>query len=159
MNIKKIATLMVIIFPLTACSMDSMPWTKEQVGTGVGAIAGGVLGSKVGGGSGQLWATGAGTLIGAFIGSSIGKSLDRADMMYHQQAVVEAQTAPINQTIRWHNNDSGHSGSVTPIREGSYAATGNICREYKQEIFIGGQNETAKGTACQNADGSWTIVQ
>lgn len=137
------------------------PWgswgNKQTIGTAGGAVLGGVLGSKVGGGSGQLWATGAGALLGAFVGSSIGQSLDRADQAYHAQAVERAYSAPIGQTISWSNPESGHSGSVTPVREGR-TGSGNICREYQQTIVIDGQAETANGTACREADGTWTLV-
>ena len=159
----KIFTLaLVSTLALSGCSQDgSSPWgmgTKQTVGTGAGAILGGILGSKVGNGSGKLWATGAGALLGAFAGSEIGKSLDQADIAYHQQAVEKAYAAPMNQTISWNNPESGHSGSVTPVREGRQASTGNLCRQYKQTIVIDGKAETANGTACQNVDGTWTLA-
>ncbi len=131
---------------------------KQTVGTLGGGVIGGVLGSNIGGGKGQLWATGAGALLGAFAGSEIGKSLDQADRMYYSQAVDKAYTAPLNQTINWNNPQSGHSGSVTPVREGHLASTGGLCREYKQVIVIDGKSEAATGRACQNADGSWTLA-
>ena len=161
----KILTLaLASTFVLGACMQDGSmgnPWgmgTKQTVGTGTGAVVGGLLGSKVGGGSGQLWATGAGALLGAFMGSSIGKSLDQADMAYHRQAVEQAYSAPLNKTISWHNPESRHSGSVTPVREGRQTVTGNLCREYKQAIFIDGNAETVNGVACQNADGTWVLA-
>jgi surface antigen len=159
----KILTLaLVSTLALGACAQDgSGTWgmgTKQTIGTGVGAVVGGVLGSNVGKGKGQLWATGAGALLGAFAGSSIGQSLDEADKMYHEKAVEKAYAAPLNQTIDWNNPQSGHSGSVTPVREGRQASTGNLCRQYKQTIVIDGKTETANGTACQNSDGTWTLA-
>ena len=148
-------------FALSACQMNngSWPWGQKQtVGATGGAVLGGLVGSKVGKGSGQLWATGAGALLGAFVGSSIGQSLDQADRMYHAQAVEKAYNAPLNQEVTWSNPDSGHGGSVTPVREGHQASTGNICRQYKQTIIVDGQSETAYGTACQNPDGTWDLV-
>jgi len=65
-------------------------------------------------------------------------------------------TAPIGETISWNNPESGHSGSVTPTREGQ-TDSGDYCRQYKQSIVIDGQVETAYGTACkQGAD--WVLV-
>ena len=32
-----------------------------------------------------------------------------------------------------------------------------MCREFTQEINIGGKIETAFGKACRNADGSWDL--
>ncbi len=163
MKTKILVLALMSTLALGACAQDGSgmgnPWgmgNKQTVGTGAGAIVGGILGSKVGHGGGQLWATGAGALLGAFVGSSIGKSLDQADMAYHQQAVEEAYSAPLNKTITWNNSESGHSGTVTPIREGR-TASGGVCRQFKQAIFVGGQAETATGTACQNGDGTWTV--
>jgi len=148
---------------LGACAQDGsqQPWgmgTKQTIGTAGGAVLGGLAGSAIGGGSGQLWATGAGALIGAFVGSSIGKSLDRADMEYHNRAVNQAYSAPLNQTINWSNPESGHSGSVTPVRDGVNSATGAVCRQYRQTIVVDGQAETAYGTACKNSDGTWSLA-
>ena len=162
MKTKILALALVASLALSACAQngDQNPWgmgNKQTIGTGAGAIVGGLLGSKVGGGSGKLWATGAGALLGAFAGSSIGKSLDQADMAYHQQAVEQAETGPLGKSINWNNAESGHSGSVTPIREGRVQGTNQLCREYKQSITIDGKTQTAVGTACQNSDGTWTL--
>src|ERR1035437_1411363 len=120
MKTKILALALVSSMALGACAQDgsSNSWgmgTKQTVGTGAGALIGGILGSKVGGGGGRLWATGAGALLGAFAGRSIGKSLDQADIAYHQQAVSQAETGPLNKTVNWNNPDSGHRGTVTPV--------------------------------------------
>jgi len=122
MKTKIIALSLASVLALAACAQngDQNSWgmgNKQTIGTGAGALVGGILGSKVGSGSGRLWATGAGALLGAFAGSSIGKSLDESDRLANQNAMNQAETAPLNQPITW-NNPNGHSGSVTPIREG-----------------------------------------
>ncbi|HYD17901.1 MAG TPA: RT0821/Lpp0805 family surface protein [Patescibacteria group bacterium] len=162
---KKQLTILALMATLSlgACAQpgEQNAWgmgNKQTVGALGGAVAGGLLGSKIGKGSGASWATGAGAVLGALAGSSIGKSLDQADRMYAQQAWDRAYTAPIGQTVRWNNPDNGHYGTVTPVREGRSTSTGSTCREYKQSIFIDGQAQTAVGTACQNSDGSWAIV-
>jgi len=157
MKTKILVLALVSSLALGACAQNGQdnPWgmgTKQTVGTGVGAVAGGVVGSQIGGGSGKLWATGAGALLGAFAGSSIGKSLDQADM-----AVEQAESGPLNKTVNWNNAESGHSGSVTPIREGHVQGTNQLCRQYNQTITINGQAQSAVGTACQNEDGTWTL--
>ena len=162
MKTKILALALASTLALGACAQngESNTWgmgNKETVGTGAGALVGGILGSKVGGGGGRLWATGAGALLGAFAGNSIGKSLDQADIAYHQQAAQQAYTAPLNKTISWDNPESGHSGTITPTREGKQASTGNPCREFKQAIMIDGQAQTAVSTACQNSDGTWSL--
>lgn len=149
--------MVLAMFSMTACETLQGRGNKEVIGGASGAVVGGILGSKVGGGSGQLWATGAGVLVGTLLGSSIGRSLDKADMMYAGQATQTAHTAPIGETVSWNNPDSGHYGSVTPTRDG-YSSSGRYCREYQQTIYVGGQQETAYGTACQQPDGSWEII-
>lgn len=142
---------------LTGCQTND--WgTKQTVGTGAGALLGGLAGSQVGGGSGRLWATGAGVLLGALVGSEVGASLDRADRMYMSQAQKRAYDAPIGEQIVWNNPESGNSGSYTPVREGS-TPSGQYCREYQQTVYVGGKQESAYGTACQQPDGSWEIVK
>lgn len=130
---------------------------KQVVGAGGGALIGGILGSQVGDGSGQLWATGAGVLVGALVGSEIGRSLDKADMLYLENATREAQSAPVGEPISWSNPDSGNSGEVVAQRDG-YSASGKYCREFQQTIYVEGQEETAVGHACQQPDGNWQIV-
>ncbi|MBA4210751.1 MAG: hypothetical protein C0454_14605 [Parvibaculum sp.] len=128
--------------------------TKEGIGTLAGAVAGGLAGSQIGGGSGRLWATGAGVLVGALVGNNIGRSLDRADQAYLQQASYGAFQS--GQPQRWHNPQSGNYGYVEPGR--SYQSAGGYCREYSQTVYIGGQPQNAYGTACRQPDGSWQIV-
>ena len=134
----------------------SSPINKQNVGAVGGAVVGGILGSKVGKGSGQLWATGAGALLGGLAGSSIGASLDKADQMYANRAFNQAAAAPVGQQINWSNPESGNSGTYTTTRTGR-TNTGAQCREFTQTIMIGGQAKQGVGTACQNPDGSWQI--
>ena len=148
-----------VALSLGACqTLDGSAGTKQTLGGLGGAVMGGLAGSQVGSGSGRLWATGAGVLLGTLVGSELGKSLDKADMAYANQANQNAYDAPIGETISWNNPQSGNSGSVTPVRDG-YSAGGRYCREYQQEIVVGGQRENAYGKACQQPDGSWEIVK
>src|SRR5690242_13921800 len=102
---------------------------KTTAGGLLGAVGGGLAGSQFGKGKGQLAATAAGTLLGALVGAEVGTSLDKADQQYAHRAQAQAQTAPIGQSIVWSNPDSGHSGTITPVREGRVASTGEYCRE------------------------------
>ena len=142
---------------LGACNTFDGAGNKQLIGTGGGAILGGLAGSTIGKGSGQLWATGAGVLLGGLLGSEIGSSLDRADQAYAQQANQRAYTAPVGETIRWNNPDSGNYGTITPVRDGR-TQSGGYCREYLQTIYVGGKQQSGYGTACQQPDGSWKVV-
>jgi hypothetical protein len=83
--------------------------------------------------------------------NTLGESQWRA----REQAQIAATTAPLAQTIAW--NDTGASGTVTAVRDGSDTA-GRYCREFQQTVTIGGQSERAYGTACQQPDGAWEVV-
>lgn len=146
-----------VLLAMTACQSTQDWGTKQTVGTGAGAIVGGVLGSQIGGGKGKLWATGAGAVLGALLGSEIGKSLDSADRAALNQASTQAYSAPIGKTIAWSNPQSGNSGSVVPTREGR-DSSGSYCREFQQTITVGGQTQRAYGTACRQPDGQWQVV-
>lgn len=142
---------------LTACEGNNYG-QKQSVGVVLGGIAGGLLGSKIGGGKGRLAATAAGTLLGVLIGSEIGKSLDRADRLYAArttQSALESNKSGV--AASWSNPDSGHSGTVIP-QPAYQSSSGQYCREYQQQITVGGKTESAHGTACRQPDGSWKIV-
>ena len=132
--------------------------TKQGVGTLGGAAAGGLAGAQFGRGRGQLAITAGGVLLGALLGGEVGRSLDRADQAYATQAADRAYSAPVGETIRWQNPESGNYGTVTPIREGRNTQTGQYCREFNQTIYVGGRAEQATGRACQQQDGTWQIV-
>jgi len=53
---------------------------------------------------------------------------------------------------------SGNYGSVTPTREGYQPSSGAYCREYQQEIVVGGRVERGYGKACRQPDGSWKVI-
>jgi len=155
MTLKPLLVPVVTAFLLMGCAND--PNSKEKFGTLIGAAGGGLLGAQFGSGSGKMAAVALGTLGGAFVGSQVGQSMDQVDRLKHQQAMDQAATAPVGETITWNNPDSGHSGSVKTVRDGT-SSSGQYCREYQQTVTIGGKTEDAYGTACQQPDGSWKIV-
>jgi surface antigen len=130
---------------------------KQTIGALGGAAAGGLLGSQFGRGSGKLALTGAGVLLGGLLGSELGKGLDRNDQQYAARAYDQAASAPIGQQVSWNNPESGHSGTVTPTRDGRHS-DGRYCREYNTTVYVGGRYQEARGQACQNPDGSWEVI-
>ncbi len=130
---------------------------NETGSTLIGAGLGGLLGAQFGSGDGQVAMAVLGTVAGAAIGNKIGKNMDKVDRMKMRDAEQRAYSAPMNETIIWNNPDTGHSGTVTPVREGR-RQSGQYCREFQSEINVGGQREKGYGTACQQPDGSWKIV-
>lgn len=147
----------VLVTGLVACETNEYG-QKQTGGAIIGGVVGGLLGSQMGGGKGKLATTAAGTLLGVFLGSSVGKSLDKADRMYATQTASTAlEQNPTGQSSTWTNPDSGHSGSVTPIRT-VHASNGSPCRDYETTVTIDGRTETAVGRACRQADGTWRVV-
>jgi surface antigen len=155
MKTPKIMTAMAVIsaLALAGCAEGQ----NETGATLTGAALGGLLGSQFGGGDGRLAMTALGTLAGAAIGNRVGKRMDDVDRMKMREAEQRAYGAPLNETIIWNNPNTGHSGTVTPIRDGR-RSSGEYCREFQSEINVGGQREKGYGTACQQPDGSWKIV-
>ncbi len=154
------STLMVAILALSAvtgCTQDQMS-SKQNWGTVGGAATGAVIGSQFGKGDGRVAAAAVGTLLGAFVGNEIGSSLDRADQAAASQAYNQAYNAPVGQTVRWNNPQSGNNGTITTTRDG-YSQSGYYCREFQQKIVVGGKTEQAVGTACRNPDGTWQVQQ
>ncbi len=131
---------------------------KAIFGTLLGAAGGGFAGSKIGSGRGQLAATAAGALLGALVGNGIGQSMDNVDRMAANRATQTAiYRAPVGQQVQWSNPNTGNYGRTMTTREGYQPSTNRYCREYRQEITVGGRTQQAYGTACRQPDGSWQI--
>ena len=156
MTLTRFAAVFVTALSLAACASDQ--GDKQTLGTLLGAGLGGLAGSQIGSGTGQLVAVGAGVLIGGLIGNEVGKSLDKADQVYAERNAQQTlETAPTGTTATWVNPDSGNSGSVTPTAT-YQSAGGEYCREYQQTVTVGGEQQSAYGTACRQPDGSWKLV-
>jgi surface antigen len=151
-----VGTAPVVTAPAPVASSSS-GIDKTTGGTVLGAVGGAVAGAQFGQGSGKIAAAVAGTLLGAFIGHEVGQSLDRADALAAQQAAQRAYSAPVGQTITWNSPDTGHSGTVTPTREGRDAQN-NTCREFKQTVLIDGKQTEVTSTACRKSDGTWVMI-
>lgn len=152
-----LAAVVMTASTLGACAQGGVGVSNEGLGNLGGAVAGGLLGSQFGGGSGKIFTSVGGALLGAWAGGAIVRNLSQADQGYYNQAAGQAYNAPNGQTITWVNPQSGAQGTITPVRTGQ-TSSGALCREYQQTITVGGRTERAYGTACRQADGSWQIV-
>ncbi len=132
--------------------------TKQQQGTVAGAAVGAGVGSFFGKGSGRVFAIAGGALVGGFVGNRVGKNMDDRDRRQAQAAAKEAESAPVGETIDWSNPDSGNSGSIQVVQEGT-DADGNRCRDLKHTVNAGGETQTDTGVICQRDDGSWVTVE
>jgi len=161
---RKLVSAIALVTALGACSQtgSTQPgqfgMNNTTGGTLIGAGLGGLLGSQFGGGSGKALATVGGVIAGGLIGHSIGTQLDRADQTAMQRTTQTAlETGQPSQPLPWANQQSGHSGVVTP---GPYYQTsgGQYCREFQQTITVGGETQQGYGRACRQPDGTWKIM-
>lgn len=116
--------------------------------------AGGLLGASQSASSGKVAATIIAAMNGGLVGGTVGTGLSEQEKRSALEAEYKAlEYTASGQKVAWHG-ESGHSGEVVaaqPYRVGS-----QDCRQYTQTVVIGGASSTARGTACRNADGSWT---
>jgi len=87
----------------------------------------------------------------------VSRRLDQRDKeLAMKQAQMSLESARTGQSGDWHNPSSGNSGTFTPTR--TYQQPNGLwCREYTQEIVVGGERKQSYGTACRNRDGTWTV--
>ena len=81
-----------------------------------------------------------------------------ADLSFFAEFEPQIVAAPVGTIIPWSNPHTGHHGEVA-VLSGGYDETVRLpCRTYRTTVVIDGRSETAIGTACQEPDGSWRIV-
>lgn len=158
-KLKYLASL-ALLFMLTGClTNEAGNLNKKNVGTLGGAVAGGLIGSTVGKGSGQMVAIAAGALLGSLAGHTIGASLDKQDIESHNNTQYKAlEYNRTGSAAAWNNPDTGASGKVIPTRT-YHDKYGEVCREYTQTIKIGEKTQEGFGKACRRSDGSWEIIK
>ena len=127
---------------------------KAVLGSLGGGTAGGVIAAVAGANPALIAAS---VLAGGLLGGYIGHKLDDRDKRMAVEAARQAfEQNHTGQASTWQNPESGNSGSVTPTRT-YQIANGQYCREYSQDIVIGGEKHQSHGTACRQTDGSWKI--
>ena len=160
MNIKYISLILLISF-ISSCTLTSTTPSEQGPKQAIGTVTGMVIGGKIAkdltkdSSKRNLW-TLAGVTLGAFLGNEIGASMDKTDILMAQNARNDAlENNKINAQAVWKNPDSGNSGVIYPTK--TYNLGDQPCREFTQEINIGGTIQTGYGKACRMADGSWQL--
>lgn len=93
---------------------------------------------------------------GGLIGGAIGQDLSRADRMKALEAEYQAlEYTQGGRAVSWSGSDDdrGEVVAAQPYRVGS-----QDCRQYVHTLYSGNASQTARGTACRNADGSWSLL-
>ena len=154
-------TVFILLASLNACTLTSTSPTQQGPKQALGTITGMALGGKIANdltedsSKNNLW-TLAGVTLGAFLGNEIGASMDKTDILMAQNARSYAlENNKVNSKASWKNPDSGNSGVIYPTK--TYSLGDQPCREFTQEINIGGKIQTGYGKACRMADGSWQL--
>ena len=160
-TMKKILFISVATLIFSSCTLTSTTSDQQGPKQGIGTVTGMVLGGKIandlakGSKNESIW-TLAGVTLGAFMGNEIGASMDRTDILMAQNARNFAlENNKVNSKAVWKNPDSGNSGVIYPTR--TFNLGDQPCREFTQEINIGGTVQTGYGRACRMADGSWQL--
>jgi surface antigen len=133
---------------VAACSLDAGP--KEPSNT-VGSA-----GNKAGGaGAAPTAALPAAPSSDGFLGNRVSAALDDDDKRRAYAAQLRAlETGPSGAPVTWRNPDSGRYGNVVPGPV--YQLNGAPCRQYTHTVYVDGQPQTVRGTACRNPDGAWS---
>ncbi len=96
-------------------------------------------------------------IIPTIIGGPISIALE-ADLPFLVEFEPQIAVAPIGTVVPWSNPGTGHYGEVAVLDDGYDDASGLPCRTYRTTVVVDGQPQTATGTACREADGTWRIV-
>lgn len=150
---KKVITSAMLVLT-SVCVVGCSNMNNQSMGTLGGAAIGGLVGSRFGGGGGQILATGLGAVAGAVIGNAIGKNMDDTDKLKMNNAL---ENSPAGRPAYWTNSNTGAQYTVTPTQ--NVTVDGNpYCREYRTKAIIAGKQQQMYGTACRQPDGSWKMV-
>jgi surface antigen len=77
--------------------------------------------------------------------------------MASRQVQTTLESAPDGTTRRWTNQQTGNSGEVTPLR--TYATEdGDFCREYREELVVGGRTGRFHYPACRDDADGWVSL-
>lgn len=123
---------------------------RKAIGTVLGAVAGGVIGSQVADRDDRPVAILIGAVIGAVVGREIGRSMDDRDFACVGHALELARDG---QRVRWTNETTGVSYVLKPFvgeRKGT-------CRSFELTVSRGGTSRIEKRRACRSGEGTWKM--
>lgn len=96
-------------------------------------------------------------LNGGLIGGDLGRSIGDRDRRRGLEAEYTAlEHTPAGRAVGWTSDGGRWSGEV--IAAQPYRVGSQDCRQYRHRLIDGGRQTEARGTACRNPDGSWTLL-
>lgn len=140
-----------VALALSACSTTGLGGDETApVQAGTAPAGGASAGPRVG--AAIIEAMG-----GGLIGGTIGTDLDSRDRRRALEAEYKVlEYTPAGQRVTWGRPGSNRHGEVvagSPYRVGS-----QDCRQYTHTVHVDRRTRTARGTACRNPDGSWSLL-
>ena len=158
---KKILATTIALAMATTVSACSSTLSQQQTAQVVGGLVGATLGYGLGKGhSGKDKAILGGLVLGAMAGDWIGNQMSQAGQQAHTQTVANTlEYAQQGHTNHWQNPDAyqREQGKVQVVKT-FQNTTGHYCREFTQQITVGGQTQNGYGTACRMPDGQWQMM-
>jgi surface antigen len=158
MNIKTFTIIIAAAITTVGCQTNDgvTGGTKQTVGTLLGGVGGGVLGSTIGGGRGKTAATIGGTLLGAYLGGEIGRSMDKTDQLMAERTTTQTlEYAPDNRVSTWSNPNTGVSGRAE-VTSTFTNNNGWPCRNLVHNIQTSSGPLKISGAYCRNpTTGVW----
>lgn len=144
MDGKNLFVYLTAVLLVAACAQEP---TREEIGTGAGAVLGGVIGGEVADGT-------AGTIVGGVLGAVLGREVaQRLDPSDERRAEQALET---NNVASWEDPETGEQITVNPTE--TFTRNGRTCRRYTTTVEIEGQPERATGIACRQETGEWEVV-
>jgi len=123
---------------------------RAAIGTVLGAVAGGAIGSQVADHENRAVAIAIGAVIGAVVGHEIGRSMDDRDYACVGHAL---ELAKDGQRVRWKNETTGVSYVLRP----SAGDSKSLCRNFDLTVSRDSTSHTEKRRACRTGEGTWKM--
>ena len=96
--------------------------------------------------------------MGGVTGAALTQNLNCNDRSYAYRTYYDGLNAGTpNHSYDWRNQGSGNRGTFN-VEEYYDDQYGFRCATYSQAIYVQGRPQEASGHACQQPDGTWTIV-
>ncbi len=130
--------------------------TADPAGVIGGALIVGLLGNAAG--RGRAGATVAGVVVGGALGAALTTDMDCEDRSYAYRTYYDGFNAGRpNARYEWRNPRNDHRGEFE-VNNYYDDPAGFRCANYSQTVYVQGRPRPARGLACRQPDGTWTIV-
>lgn len=93
-------------------------------------------------------------LDGGIVGSTEADLSDNDDKRALEAEYRALEAAPAGQPVIWRGDDA--NGEVTAAAP--YQVGTQNCRQYSHRVIASGSQYQARGSACRDADGTWTLL-